>query len=106
MLRTTCRKFREVFNAAQVELRSVFGMEMIELPSRERYGVSEKRKGEHAAVPQDLFSVLISGLSCPKVSEPGRQQANNHVMGPGLYTASCIQGPRRLAADCGAIGGS
>lgn len=37
------RKFKEVFNAAQVELRSVFGMEMVELPGREKVTVQQKR---------------------------------------------------------------
>lgn len=37
------RRFREVFSAAQVELRSVFGMEMAELPGREKVTLAQKR---------------------------------------------------------------
>ena len=37
------RKFKAVFNAAQMELRSVFGMEMVELPAREKVTVAQKR---------------------------------------------------------------
>lgn len=39
----TSRRFKEVFNAAQVVLRSVFGMEMVELPGREKVTVQQKR---------------------------------------------------------------
>lgn len=37
------RQFKKVFEQAQMELRSVFGMEMVELPARERVTVQQKR---------------------------------------------------------------
>lgn len=36
--------FKTVFNNAQTTLRTVFGMEMIDLPSRERMGLNDRRK--------------------------------------------------------------
>lgn len=36
--------FKTVFNNAQVTLRTVFGMEMVDLPSRERTGLNDRRK--------------------------------------------------------------
>ncbi|KAJ9652059.1 hypothetical protein H2198_008683 [Neophaeococcomyces mojaviensis] len=36
--------FRTVFNGAQKTLRDVFGMEMVDLPSRERTGLADRRK--------------------------------------------------------------
>lgn len=36
--------FRAVFNGAQKTLRDVFGMEMVDLPSRERTGLADRRK--------------------------------------------------------------
>ena len=37
------RQFKHVFNAAQMQLRSVFGMEMVELPAREKITLAQKR---------------------------------------------------------------
>lgn len=37
-------QFRTVFNEAQKTLRDVFGMELVDLPSRERTGINERRK--------------------------------------------------------------
>lgn len=43
VLGTAGRQFKAVFNQAQVELRGVFGMEMVELPSKEKLTVAQKR---------------------------------------------------------------
>lgn len=40
------RAFRKVFDGAQNTLRLVFGMEMVELPVRDKLTKEEKRKGE------------------------------------------------------------
>lgn len=37
------RQFKKVFDQAQMELRSVFGMEMVELPAKEKVTVQQKR---------------------------------------------------------------
>jgi len=37
------RQFKDVFNQAQLQLRSVFGMEMVELPTREKVTVQQRR---------------------------------------------------------------
>lgn len=39
------RAFRRVFEGAQKTLRTVFGMEMVELPVRDKLTKEEKRKG-------------------------------------------------------------
>lgn len=39
------RAFRRVFEGAQKTLRAVFGMEMVELPVRDKLTKEEKRKG-------------------------------------------------------------
>lgn len=41
------RAFRRVFEGAQKTLRQVFGMEMVELPVKDRLTKEEKRKGKH-----------------------------------------------------------
>lgn len=55
------RAFRRVLDGAQMTLRAVFGMEMVELPVKEKLTKEEKRKG------QCLATSLCSGflaLSC------------------------------------------
>jgi len=37
------RQFKKVFEQAQMELRTVFGMEMVELPAKEKITVQQKR---------------------------------------------------------------
>lgn len=40
------RAFKRVFEGAQATLRSVFGMEMVELPARDKLTNEERRKGK------------------------------------------------------------
>lgn len=40
------RAFKKVFALAQEQLRRIFGMEMRQLPVREKLTLEEKRKGE------------------------------------------------------------
>ena len=42
------RAFKNVFNSAQHQLRTVFGVEMVELPGREKVTLQQKR-GEQSA---------------------------------------------------------
>lgn len=41
------RAFRRVFEGAQKVLRQVFGMEMVELPTKDKLTKEEKKKGKH-----------------------------------------------------------
>lgn len=45
------RAFRRVFEGAQKTLRAVFGMEMVELPVRDKLTKEEKRKGMQEISP-------------------------------------------------------
>lgn len=45
------RAFRRVFEGAQKTLRQVFGMEMVELPVKDKLTKEEKRKGKHMPFP-------------------------------------------------------
>ncbi|KAI8632669.1 MAGE-domain-containing protein [Xylariaceae sp. FL1651] len=60
------RSFRRVFDAAQEQLHSVFGMEMAELPVREKRTLKEKQKAARRAVSQTSASsrqyILVSTL--------------------------------------------
>jgi melanoma-associated antigen len=55
------RSFRRVFDAAQEQLQRVFGMEMAELPVRERRTLKDKQSKSEVARCIDSygFSVLI-----------------------------------------------
>ena len=55
------REFKKVFAGAQKQLRATFGMEMIELPSRDRnlLTVEQKRKGAFAACVKASFSESV-----------------------------------------------
>lgn len=39
----TGRQFKHVFDEAQHQLRAVFGMQMVELPQKEKISISQKR---------------------------------------------------------------
>lgn len=45
------RAFRRVFEGAQKTLRQVFGMEMVELPVKDKLTKDEKRKGKCTFFP-------------------------------------------------------
>lgn len=61
------RAFRRVFDGAQQTLRLVFGMEMVELPVKDKLTKEEKRKGEH-----DSFTIGFASMSlrCAYKSRP------------------------------------
>lgn len=42
------RQFRSVFDEAQVQLRSVFGMEMVELPLKEKVTIQQRRAAQRS----------------------------------------------------------
>ncbi len=45
-----------MFNGAQKQLRAVFGMEMVELPTKDRnlMSATQKRKGKHPSHPMAI----------------------------------------------------
>jgi melanoma-associated antigen len=55
------REFKRVFHGAQKQLRATFGMEMVELPNRDRnlMTAEQKRKGSFPAVP--IFQTGLFG---------------------------------------------
>lgn len=55
--------FKTVFQQAQMQLRVVFGMEMVELPGRERVTVAQKR-----GMCISLSSACICATSCQELS--------------------------------------
>ncbi|KAI0204211.1 MAGE-domain-containing protein [Astrocystis sublimbata] len=66
VLGTQARAFRKVFDAAQEQLQSVFGMEMAELPVREKRTLKDKQKAVKRGASQATASsrqyILISSL--------------------------------------------
>ena len=55
------KQFRQVFDQAQVELGSVFGMAMVELPAQERVTVAQKRGASTTFVPLAVADARYRG---------------------------------------------
>ena len=79
MAPNTGRQFKHVFNEAQEQLRSIFGMELTELPSREKVTVSQKRAAQRSGTQSTSSStskayILTSTLPIryrhPKILPP------------------------------------
>ncbi|KAI0487656.1 MAGE protein [Xylaria cf. heliscus] len=65
VLGTQARSFRRVFDAAQEQLQKVFGMEMVELPVREKRTLKDKqtvKRGASQASASSRQYILISTL--------------------------------------------
>ena len=78
------RRFKEVFQKAQLELRNVFGMEMVELPVREKV-TAQQRRGE------SLLETLKIGThadECESCFEPVAGQQNLRVLDRGIHPAN------------------
>ncbi|KAI0020614.1 MAGE family protein [Xylariomycetidae sp. FL0641] len=89
---SNARAFRRVFDAAQEQLQSVFGMEMEELPTREKRTLKEKqkataRKAASQAAATSRQYVLVSTLPMaykPRTTAPSRLPDEGSYV--GLYT--------------------
>ncbi|KAI1171283.1 MAGE protein [Nemania sp. FL0916] len=74
VLGTNARAFKRVFDAAQEQLQKVFGMEMVELPTREKRTLKDKQKAVKRGASQSSLSsrqyILISTLPKEYRSQP------------------------------------
>ncbi|TKA61998.1 hypothetical protein B0A55_10248 [Friedmanniomyces simplex] len=62
------RQFKPVFDQAQLQLRGVFGMEMVELPEKEKVTVAQKRAAKSQSQSQNKTAqsyTLVSLLPAP-----------------------------------------
>ncbi|OQO00959.1 hypothetical protein B0A48_13648 [Cryoendolithus antarcticus] len=71
------RQFKKVFERAQEELRGVFGMELVELPVREKVTVQQRRaaakatdKASKAPASYILTSTLPAAFTAPSILPP------------------------------------
>lgn len=70
------RQFKNVFNQAQIHLRMVFGMELVELPAKERVTLQQKRAAQKSASQSKgitswvLTSILPSKFRDPAIIQP------------------------------------
>ncbi len=72
MAPNTGRQFKHVFSEAQNQLRSVFGMEMTELPQKDKVTISQKRTAARSGVTSSTTSkayILTSTLP-PRFRKP------------------------------------
>ncbi|KAF3768816.1 MAGE-domain-containing protein [Cryphonectria parasitica EP155] len=89
------RSFRRIFQGAQERLRDVLGMEMVDLPVKEKLTKEDKRKGEtiksqSKIVPSNsyvLVSILPKAYKNPKILAPSRLiSADEEAAYVGFYT--------------------
>jgi DNA-binding PadR family transcriptional regulator len=85
------RSFKSVFNAAQQQLRAVFGMELVELPAREKITLQQKRaaqkstsQGSKTATQWILTSILPNQFRDPAILQPAVAPTG---AAEGTYTA-------------------
>ncbi|KAJ5157446.1 uncharacterized protein N7482_008546 [Penicillium canariense] len=70
------RQFRIVFDAAQQHLRTKFGMEMVELPAREKVTITQRRAAQKSEKPSAtnkswiLNSTLPAAYRVPSILQP------------------------------------
>ncbi|THX14192.1 MAGE-domain-containing protein [Aureobasidium pullulans] len=93
ILGTNARQFKAVFTEAQTQLRGTFGMEMTELPFREKVTLAQRRAAQKSQTTQKssgswvLTSVLPQRFRQPEILPP--PQAPTHDLESqytGLYT--------------------
>ncbi|CCC08804.1 hypothetical protein SMACR_05444 [Sordaria macrospora] len=90
------REFKKVFAGAQKQLRAALGMEMVELPTRDRnlLTVEQKRKATKSQSQKEptsnsymLVSVLPEHLRVPDIITPSKvQSADGEAAYIGIYT--------------------
>lgn len=89
------RKFKAVFSHAQDQLRTVFGMEMVELPAREKVTLQQKRAQKAAATQSAATAtkswVLVSTLppeyrTADILDPPAAPTSEEEAKYIGIYT--------------------
>ncbi|OKO93904.1 Non-structural maintenance of chromosome element 3 [Penicillium subrubescens] len=77
------RQFKTVFEAAQQSLRSKFGMEMVELPAREKVTITQRRAAQKTEKPSSstkswiLTTILPATYRTPAIIPPTRAPSTN-----------------------------
>lgn len=76
ILGSNSRQFKNVFSQAQIHLRTVFGMELVELPAKEKITLQQKRAAQKAPSQSKgitswvLISILPSKFRDPAIIQP------------------------------------
>ncbi|KAI5202252.1 hypothetical protein AUEXF2481DRAFT_82402 [Aureobasidium subglaciale EXF-2481] len=93
VLGTNARHFKAVFNEAQIQLRGTFGMEMTELPLREKVTLAQRRAAQKSQTTQKssgswiLTSVLPERFRQAEILPPSQAPtAELESQYTGLYT--------------------
>lgn len=65
------RQFKEIFSMAQNDLRHIFGMEMVELPVREKTKLAARRNAQNAdKAPNSSNSYILTSVLPPQFMVP------------------------------------
>lgn len=84
------KTFKTVFQAAQHELRMVFGMEMVELPGREKVTLQQKRGSICISALLEHELTSKSGTKVPNAIEQ-----DHHFLGSHIDPSTTIQSGNR-----------
>ena len=86
MAPNTGRQFKHVFNEAQNQLRSVFGMDLTELPQREKVTISQKRAAQRSGTQSTSSSTSKAYILTSTL--PARYRTPNILTPPQIPTAA------------------
>ena len=111
MLGPQGREFKQVFNGAQETLRGIFGMEMIELPAKDRklLTMEQKRKGGFSLVAvcsaaSATNTLAVSSLAAAKSQSQREAASNAYVLVsvlPDNFRTAAILTPSKVQSPDG-----
>lgn len=102
VLGTQGRQFKTVFDGAQLALRQTFGMEMVELPAKEKVTMQQKRAAQKSGAADKpsstskswiLYSILPEKFRIPEIMPPPKvptQQMEEAYVGLYSFVVSVI----------------
>ena len=88
VLGTSSRQFRTVFDGAQLALRRTFGMEMVELPARDKVTVSQRRTAQRSQAQSQGSTTSKSWVLCSSLPAKYRDAA---VLEPSMVPTSELE---------------
>ncbi|KAI1851882.1 hypothetical protein JX265_008312 [Neoarthrinium moseri] len=88
VLASNPRSFKKVFDGAQLQLRQVFGMEMAELPAKEKRTIKEKQKANAAQRNKSASQSTASSRTYILVSILPRVYKTQAIIGPSRVPSS------------------
>ncbi|KAF2198285.1 MAGE-domain-containing protein [Delitschia confertaspora ATCC 74209] len=96
ILRTHARSFKDIFNTAQYQLQDTFGMQMEELPNREKVTVKQRRGRYVFSTPRCISNFCITAAAISETQTKGSNQWVLKNILPDRYRIPEIIAPPRI----------